>query len=242
MSNTEEPPLFRILCLHDENSSALALSKQLKRLDRQLRNHAVELCFLNSPLLHSSNDNNGGFVWWENNDDTVEPQYVGLDATLLHVKQVLACTPFVAGILAVGKGAALLPFLINDDLEFAILVHGKSILEEQERLVDEDWPVLHIVGASVLPEVAQREACSPMLVCTLFLSIDPDFDSSQHFIDQFGGQVHECTSRFDVSALNAIGKVRHLTCRIVHNRLSTRNPHLSITLLYISLWYSKRSS
>lgn len=137
---TAAPPCLRILCLHGENSSAEQLHECLQSLDRRLhRKHRVELVYINSPL-HAEE----GHVWWEENE---EADYSGLDATLLHVKQVLASMPF-SGIFAVGQGAALaslLPFLTNK-LEFGIFVLGHSLLEEEERLI-EDWPVLHIVGA-----------------------------------------------------------------------------------------------
>lgn len=139
-------PSLRILCLHDGNSSAAELHKCLASLDRRLdAKHNVELVYVNSPLQATDNS---GLVWWEENhtDTEDEKQYVGLDACLLHVKQVLASMPF-SGLLAVGQGAALaslLPFV--ESLEFSIFVHGQSLLEEKERLIEEDWPVLHILG------------------------------------------------------------------------------------------------
>lgn len=149
--STNKAPSLRILCLHDAHSSAEELYEKMKVMDKRLfEKHNVELVYVNSPLLDTNSIN--GLVWWqeEENDDkeeTNQQRNIGLDATLLHVKQVLASMPF-SGLLAVGQGAALgslLPFLV-DDLEFCIFVNGYSLLQEEERLVDEDWPVLHIVG------------------------------------------------------------------------------------------------
>jgi hypothetical protein len=168
---------FRILCLHNGNSSAKELNGRLQSLDERLhQKHNVELVYVNSPL----RDAKEGLVWWEKADGTDE-EYSGLDATLLYLKQVLSSMPF-SGVLAVGQGAALaafLPFMANS-LEFGIFVHGSSLLKEEERLI-EDWPVLHI--------------------------IDPNLDSNQRLIDQFGGNVHESTDPLDLNDLNVIGKV-----------------------------------
>lgn len=101
----------------------------------------MELVYINSPL----RDAEKGRVWWEKTGESDE-EYSGLDAALLNVRQVVTARPF-SGVFAVGHGAALvafLPFLVNS-LEFGIFVHGSSLLEEEERLI-EDWPVLHIIG------------------------------------------------------------------------------------------------
>ena len=143
MTNEPTPPSLRILCLHDGKSSAAELHETLKPLDRRLfRNHSVELAYVNSPLLGGKNS---GRVWWEQHECNNE-QFVGLDASLLHVKQILASMPF-SGVLAVGQGAALaslLPFLV-DGVGFGIFIHGETLLKVEECTM-EDWPVLHIVG------------------------------------------------------------------------------------------------
>jgi hypothetical protein len=127
--------------LHENNSSAAELYDKLQKLDRRLyRNHQVELVYVNSPL---RTDDKGSNVWWEEGEEKV---YLGLDASLLHIRQVLGTMPF-SGILAVGQGAglaSLLP-LMGIELELGIFVNGHALLEEEERLVD-DWPVLHICG------------------------------------------------------------------------------------------------
>lgn len=161
MSNDSSvsPPSLRILCLHDGNSSAEELHAQLQSLDQALhRNHKVELVYINSPLRDAKEEpnqkDNGGRVWWEKSES--EEEYSGLDATLLHVKQVMSSMPF-SGVLAVGHGAALAAFLpfMGNSLEFGIFVHGASLLEEEERLI-EDWPVLHIIGTRMRKSEAKN--------------------------------------------------------------------------------------
>lgn len=38
--------------------------------------------------------------------------------------------------------------------------------------------------------------------------VDPDSESSQQLVSQFGGQVHQSKPPLETNALNAIGKVR----------------------------------
>jgi hypothetical protein len=76
-------------------------------------------------------------------------QYVGLDASLLLLRQVWTSMPFW-GILAVGQAASVASFLpLMDNLSpqpsFCIFVEGFSLLDEDEMLVD-NLPCLHIVG------------------------------------------------------------------------------------------------
>lgn len=77
-----------------------------------------------------------------------EKNFVGLDASLLLLKQVWNSMPFW-GILAIGKGAAVGSFLplmgLSPEPSFCCFVHGESLLEETERLIDR-MPCLHIVG------------------------------------------------------------------------------------------------
>ena len=55
----------RVLCLHDESSSALSLIRQLQKVGKQLHHdHGIELAFVNSPHLtninmSTSNNDNG---------------------------------------------------------------------------------------------------------------------------------------------------------------------------------------
>jgi hypothetical protein len=145
MSTESLPTSLRILCLHDNNSSAEERYNKLLNLDHRLyRNHQVELVYVSSPL--RTNDI-GSDVWWE---EGVEKDYLGLDASLLHIRQVLGTMPF-SGMLALGQGAGLASLLqlMGIELEFGIFVHGHALLEEEERLVDH-WPVLHICGTEGL--------------------------------------------------------------------------------------------
>jgi hypothetical protein len=76
-------------------------------------------------------------------------QYVGLDATLLLLRQVWTSTPFW-GILAFGQGASVASFLplmaVSPMPGFCIFVEGTTILDEEELLVVDHIPCLHIVG------------------------------------------------------------------------------------------------
>jgi Serine hydrolase (FSH1) len=78
-------------------------------------------------------------------------KYLALDASLLLMRQVWNSMPFW-GVLGVGDGAAVasfLPLLPVDPMPaFGIFVHGTTLLDEEERLIDA-WPSLHIVGTYV---------------------------------------------------------------------------------------------
>jgi hypothetical protein len=163
---------LRILCLHDDDSNAMELSNSLEVLgERLFERYGIDLVYVNSPLVSRHTDKNQkdgpSRVWWEEkegttnaekqdiNDETgntpsTNKQLVGLDASLLLLKQVWNSMPFW-GILAIGKGAAigsLLPLMaLNPEPSFCCFVHGESLLEEEERLID-NLPCLHIVGKS----------------------------------------------------------------------------------------------
>lgn len=191
-------PALRILCLHDAGSNAGRLSDELEVLGERLyENHMIDLVYVNSPLLmvresesspgaastSSTSKEDPDREWWE--DQGEESKYVGLDASLLLLRQVWTSMPFW-GILAVGQGAAAAAFLPLLPMEsvpaFAIFVHGESLLEEQERLID-DLTCLHVLGSNPTP-------------------------SSERLLQQFGGTVHPGGKRFTNKTLNAIGKVR----------------------------------
>jgi hypothetical protein len=183
---------LRVLCLHDANSNATKLSNQLEELGERLyEKHAIDLVYINSPLTNgatNSETEEPDRIWWEDTDDG---KFVGLDASLLLLRQVWNSMPFW-GVLAVGQGAAaasFLPLLPVDPMPaFGIFVHGESILEEEERLI-EQFPCLHVVGANPEP--------------------------SQKLIKQFGGEVHQGGKNFNKATVNAIGKVgfpaRHIS-------------------------------
>jgi hypothetical protein len=117
------------------------------------------------------NDNNNNYNDNDNDNKNDKPQYVGLDASLLLLKQVYTASPFW-GILAVGQAAgaaALLPLLpstttttINDDgttstkqqhqqqPAFMIFINGSTLMEEDESLTEHiDLPCLHLFGTYV---------------------------------------------------------------------------------------------
>jgi hypothetical protein len=114
---------------------------------------------------NNGNDNGNGN---DNDSKNDKPQYVGLDASLLLLKQVYTASPFW-GILAVGQAAgvaALLPLLpstttttTNDDgttttkqkhqqqPAFMIFINGSTLMEEDESLTEHlDLPCLHLFG------------------------------------------------------------------------------------------------
>ena len=186
-SDTRLAPALRILCLHDAKSNAKKLGDQLEVLAQRLyEKHAVDLVFVNSPLLVSCSSNQASAessssspdrIWWEekpvqertttdgneatamsneagetsNEADASPPktQFLGLDASLLLLRQVWSSMPFW-GVLAVGDGAAVASFLpllpdVHPMPAFGIFIHSHCLLEEEERLLDH-WPCLHVVG------------------------------------------------------------------------------------------------
>jgi hypothetical protein len=80
-------------------------------------------------------------------------QYVGLDASLLLLRQMWTSTPFF-GILAFGQGASVASFLplmaVSPTPGFCIFVDGTTILDEEELLVAHHMPCLHILGEWVV--------------------------------------------------------------------------------------------
>lgn len=155
-------------------------------------------------------------VWWEDSEcetekeeDTSTPsikeepqdglnpsrKYVGLDASLLLLRQIWNSMPFW-GVIAVGKGAAAASFLpllpLASPPQFMIFIHGETILEEMELLVDDSLSkaCLHLVDTS------------------------PN-ESTERLIGQFGGRVVSGVSQLlSTKAMNAIGKVREFQVTI----------------------------
>ena len=204
-------PSLRILCLHDSGSNAGELSDQLEVLGERLyENHRIDLVYVNSPLLLHNKDNDDSDeppsssngepkrVWWEEKVDPNNPdgpkQFVGLDASLLLLRQVWNSMPFW-GILAVGQGAAAAAFLpllpVSPPPCCMIFLHGETLLEEQELLLVDN-----------------------QLACLHLMSKEPSL-ASERLLYQFGGQVYTGVSRgFTSKTLNLIGKVRHLTSEL----------------------------
>mmetsp|Transcript_226 Transcript_226/g.550 ORF Transcript_226/g.550 Transcript_226/m.550 type:complete len:394 (+) Transcript_226:157-1338(+) len=103
------------------------------------------------------------------------PRYVGLDASLLLLRQIWTSSPFW-GVLAVGQAAgvaSILPLLPSSDGKqqqqpaFIIFVNGGTLLEGEEILID--IPCLHIVDNHLITS--------------------PQFESARRLVCQFGGQV-----------------------------------------------------
>lgn len=157
--------------------------------------------------------NNPQRIWWEEKqvsgdegngeemldswDETSSPSssknnmgkrtFVGLDASLLLLRQVWNSMPFW-GVLAVGQGAAVASFLpllqISAPPQFLIFVRGETLLEESELLVDR----------------ALSNRC-------LHLMEKTPSKSSQLLLEQFGGHVVTgMTQTFTSKILNVIGK------------------------------------
>lgn len=144
---------LRIICLHGANSNANQLQQALAHLDERLyEKHGIELVYVNSPLRCPPSESSSVSlreeplrVWWEDGEN-----YVGLDASLMLLRQIWTATPF-CGILAVGQGAAvaaMLPFLMTKTTPlFGIFIQGETLLEDDELLMpDDSWPCLHMIG------------------------------------------------------------------------------------------------
>lgn len=124
---------MKVLCLHDARSSANELRESLDRLGTRLfERHKIDLVYVNAPL--------DGGLWFE------DPNYLGMDASLLLLQQVWNSTP-MQGILGVGQGAHMVSLLapLIDPL-FCIFLREASlqpILETRDTIFD--GPSLHIV-------------------------------------------------------------------------------------------------
>lgn len=115
------------------------------------------------------------------------PNYVGLDASLLLLKQVWTSSPFW-GILAFGQAAgvaSLLPLLPNHGKNegqaqppsFAIFVNGETLLDEEESLTEHlQLPCLHVVDD---PYITREEP----------LPATARSNTTQRLVRQFGGSV-----------------------------------------------------
>ncbi|VEU39923.1 unnamed protein product [Pseudo-nitzschia multistriata] len=105
------------------------------------------------------------------------PRYVGLDASLLLLRQVWASSPFW-GVLAVGQAAgvaSLLPLLPKTDGRqpqppaFMVFVNGGALLSEEEALAEHlHLPCLHVIDKD-----------------------SPELPSAERLVRQFGGSVVE---------------------------------------------------
>jgi hypothetical protein len=236
-----DPPVLRILCLHDANSNAGELKKTLDRLgDRLYQQHAIDLVYVNSPLTVTTTTRNTSAnteenatqdleerrVWWYSGDDDDKPNYqhnddketnnencqqtnqpeptfVGLDASLLLLRQVWTSLCPVWGVLGVGQGAAV-----------------ASILALLPNLTPPPTCSIYVDGLSILPEdELLNDNCACLHLLTTSDSVDP---STERLVRQFGGTVqHKSSPSLDKADLNAIGKFV-VDCKKV--LLQTSNP------------------
>jgi hypothetical protein len=227
-------PQLRILCLHDANSNASLLKEDLDRLGQKLwkKYGSIDLVYVNSPisLVSSSNrdgQNEAGLrVWWETQTHPLEedhselsPSYRGLDASLLLLRQIWMSTPFW-GIFGVGQGAAvaaLLTLLLPTFNEskpipppsFCIFLAGVSLLDERERLVDDDFPCLHVVPLS---------------------TNDNNEVEHESLIHQFGGSVRHFRRGKDLLDKDVLNDVGRFICEQRKNLFSTQSRHDIVSL------------
>ncbi|KAG7340271.1 serine hydrolase [Nitzschia inconspicua] len=114
----------------------------------------------------------------------VTKRYVGLDASLLLLRQIwTSATPPYWGILAMGQGASVASILALMELPtpkpfFCVFVHGTSLLPETENLNLDDIPCLHIVIQN------------PAVATTTTINNEP----TERLIRQFGGTVIAVTT------------------------------------------------
>ena len=164
---------MRILALHPSGSSADDLQHSLRDLDDGLRTkHGIELVYVDAPLLSSPPGkcseiekklNGDGFdspskrrCWFDadlngssrrcgapGTSDGTAIQYVGLDASILHLSQIwnrrVHSNPF-SGIISLGQSAAisaLLPLLVRPVLTNE-MEDGGGVGDEQAKAKDND--------------------------------------------------------------------------------------------------------
>ena len=187
-NNHHKGPPLPILCLHDAHSDAHYLQAKLQKLgDRLWQNHGCELVFVQAPLVVAGKDRR---AWWQSTDDDQQP-YLGLDASLLLVKQMWMSSSFW-GILGVGQGAALASLLTlwlmeettTGDLagvrappQCAIFVDGYTVLPEDMPLVSiQRLQSLHILAPGSNSIEQSQQPSDPTAVARL--------------VTQMGGQTH----------------------------------------------------
>lgn len=219
---------MRILCLHDQYSSAPDLSKSLHKLEEKLRKcHRIELTYVNSPLVvnqtnvvndklpkrvqeHSTQVDKR--IWFDENK-------VGLDASILNLRQIwshsLHSNPF-SGILGFGQGAAiaaLIPHLrfqsvfeqegaaMFEGLRFCTFIHGWDILASMDSLNECYDDVQHISTLHISNESDTRGRI-------LFHRYGgkKDCSSAQDYFIEDELSHHISSREVDVQILNKIGK------------------------------------
>mmetsp|Transcript_16529 Transcript_16529/g.38199 ORF Transcript_16529/g.38199 Transcript_16529/m.38199 type:complete len:447 (-) Transcript_16529:317-1657(-) len=119
--------------------------------------------------------------------DQRPPRYVGLDASLLLLRQLWNSSPFW-GILAVGQAAgvaALLSLLPSQGKEgqppsFMIFVNGRTLLDEEELLTEHlSMPCLHVIDSNAMEEDSDEYKAAA----------SSRFNPTERLVRQFGGKI-----------------------------------------------------
>jgi len=237
---------LRVLCLHDESSSALSLIGKLKQLGERLHtNHNIELAFINSPhivalsniVAATSNSEEGNDTVLEDEDIKrvwFHENQLGLDASILHLKQIwsqsLYSNPF-SGVLGIGQGAAitgLMPFLryetpLDDEQDYGMMFEGLEFC-----IFVNGWDLLSQNEQNGHDEYDEAKGIPS-------LHIYPEHKGdSHHLFQRYGGEVDGSKSEnlitestgtnMDAKAMNAIGKFLLAQKKSIieqHRRLAT---------------------
>jgi len=165
----------------------------------------------------------------ENNDPPQSPHYVGLDASLLLLKQLWTSSTFW-GIMAFGQAAgvaALLSLLPTEGAieamqpSFLIFVNGQSLLDEEELLTEHlHLPCLHVVDN---PHISQEEP----------LPAIPRSNPTQRLVRQFGGTVVCDESLASLSKAKRTSAVfhNHVGSFLVHQKRKLRKSRKDAAVL-----------
>lgn len=222
-NNNRGPPL-RILCLHDSESNAAYLKSALQKLgDRLWENHRIELVYINAPLVVQDNDQKRS--WWHM---TEEKPYLGLDASLLMIKNMWMSWSSFSGILGVGQGAAigaLLTLLLFEESEETAAVSGcvrappqNAIFVDGFTVLPEDMPLLSIQrleALHILPAAQDEAANHP-----------EQHQASARFVTQMGGRTHIRTMK---EAWNSTDCLNRMGRYLVQQKLSHQSTALATT-------------
>lgn len=143
-------PPMRILCLHDQSSSSIDFHHSLRELtSKLLHRHYIKLLFIDSPLMTKEQCPSARMWFLENEPNGDQSQMLGLDASLLHIRQ-LWTHMMPNGVLGFGQGAAMASVMcrmsasssstIFPGLQFGIFLHGYNSLyrnlKEDSRIYD----------------------------------------------------------------------------------------------------------
>ncbi|GFH51401.1 hypothetical protein CTEN210_07877 [Chaetoceros tenuissimus] len=227
---------IRVLCLHDESSSAVRLINELKQLGERLHHkNKIELSFVNSPhILPQTSDldeaneidkDDLDRVWYYSGKDDAMKK-IGLDASILHLRQIwshsLYSNPF-HGVLGIGQGAtvaALLPLLRYEDL-----LSNDDNEQNNTKLMFEGLRFgIFINGKDILSEgqnttketdEAEREFVDACQISSLHIfNTSGNESESRKLYKRYGGdsadsnaeQSFTSGSRIDAKLMNILGK------------------------------------